>query len=136
MAFYNNKAGDIRRQLLCTFCSYDNLNPILDLIFNTYQQCDKVFIFLNANNKCEYFLTYSIINNIKKLPNTILLHRKKEYNVLYTINSLNQLIKDENGGILDKSYQVQWELYKNSFIINGDISVKIVPLEFVRIEFN
>jgi len=122
----------INRQLLCTFCNYDNINKTLDLIYNTYTQCNRIFIFSNVNNKQECYLTYNVINNIKKLPSTILIHRKKEFNILYTINSLNQLIRDENGGVFDKTYMVQWELYKNSLIINGDISVKIIPLQFER----
>ena len=45
----------------------------------------------------EYLCTYNIEvegPTTKILPNTILLHRKKETNTLYTINALNTLIKD------------------------------------------
>ena len=127
--------NSINRQLLCTFCSSDNISKTLDLIYNTYDNCNRVFIFSNFKNKNEFYLTYNVINNIKKIPNTILIHRKKEFNILYTINSLNQLIRDENGGVFDKSYIVNWKLYENSLIINGDISVKIIQLKFERVEF-
>jgi hypothetical protein len=42
------------------------------------------------------------------MANTILLHRKKETNSLYTINALNTLIKSLNNGFLDKNYMVDW----------------------------
>lgn len=130
MATWNNN-----RQLLCTFCNKHNINSTIDLILNTYQDFnDKIFIFSNSNNSQEIYLTYNIINNVGKIPNTILIHRKKDSNTLYTINSLNQLIRDENGGVLDKSYIVQWDLYQDCLIINGEISVKIVPLTLVKIE--
>ena len=129
MAIWNN------RQLLCTFAKLNNINKTIDLIRNTYTDFnDNIFIFSNTNDSQEVYLTYNITNNIEKLPNTILIHRKKDYNTLYTINSLNQLIRDENGGILDKTYIVQWNLYQNCLIINGEISVKIIPLTLVRIE--
>jgi hypothetical protein len=53
------------------------------------------------------------------LPNTILLHRKKESNTLYTINALNTLIKSLNNGKLDKNYIVNWNDYKNSILLTN-----------------
>jgi hypothetical protein len=124
-----------KRQLLCTFSKSNNIDRTIELIKNTYKDFnDKIFIFSNSNDSSEVYLTYNIANNIEKIPNTILIHRKKDYNTLYTINSLNQLIRDENGGILDKSFIVQWDLYQNCLIINGEISVKIIPLSLLRIE--
>ena len=40
-------------------------------------------------------LTYNIDSptDILQLPNTILVHRKKQTNTLYTINALNEVIK-------------------------------------------
>ena len=56
-------------------------------------------------------VTYNVVKSEVTgfLPNTILLHRKKETNTLYTINAVNHIIKDANNGILDKSYRLQWE---------------------------
>ena len=123
------------RQLLCTFCSSKNIDSVIKLIKKTYVDFNgKIFIFSNLKNPAEVYLTYNITNNISKLPNTILIHRKKEFNTLYTINSLNQLIRDENGGVLDKKYIVQWDLYRDSLIINGDVSVNIIELKLLQIE--
>jgi hypothetical protein len=51
------------------------------------------------------------------MANTILLHRKKETNSLYTINALNTLIKELNNGYLDKNFMVEWNNYKNCILL-------------------
>ena len=51
------------------------------------------------------------------IENTILVHRKKQTNTLYTINALNELIKSLNGGILDKKYSINWNNYKNCILL-------------------
>jgi hypothetical protein len=57
------------------------------------------------------------------LGNTILLHRKKESNTLYTINALNDLIKSLNDGVLDTSYTINWTDYRNCILLThaGDL---------------
>jgi len=122
------------RQLLCTFCNLKNLDNTIELIKRSYDNFSgKMFVFSNTKNRDELYITYNTEKGNKKILNTILIHRKKEYNVLYTINSLNQLIRDENQGVLDKNYIVQWELYRDSLIINGEISIKIISLNLEKI---
>ena len=74
--------------------------------------------------KYEFVVTYNIDpgNMISTIDNTILVHRKKEYNVLYSLNSLNELIKKLNNGLLDNSFLINWEDYKNSLLLtqNGE----------------
>jgi hypothetical protein len=126
-----------KRQLLCTFSNVSNLKITADELQNFYKICNNtIFVFYNEKNDKELFLTYNILNennSYLKFPNTISIHRKKQTNTLYSINSLNILIKDENGGVLDKSYKVNWELYSNSFIITGDVSVRIIPIKLLNI---
>jgi hypothetical protein len=55
------------------------------------------------------------VNNIP--DNTILVHRKKETNTLYTINALNTLIKALNGGVVDPKFKVDWQHYKNCILL-------------------
>jgi hypothetical protein len=54
------------------------------------------------------------------LPSTILLHRKKESNTLYTINALNTLIRELNGGVLDTNYRVSWPDFRNTILLTQD----------------
>lgn len=124
------------RQLLCTFSMVTDFQKTTQEILEFYEVYNKrVFAFSNAKNPKEIFLTYNVLNmqrDAPKFPNTILIHRKKLTNTLYTLNAMNRLIEEENGS-LDKTYQVNWPLYENSLIITGDVSVRIIPLKIHRV---
>jgi hypothetical protein len=79
---------------------------------------NKIFV-LEVKDNNEYVLTYNIeMSNLAQIPeNTILVHRKKESNTLYTINALNELIKKLNGGVVDTRYQIDWQHYKNTILL-------------------
>ena len=66
---------------------------------------------------------------IDKYDNTILLHRKKQTNTLYTINALNSLIQVLNNGVLDTTYQLDWENYRNTMLLTNDEGLKRVETE-------
>ena len=86
---------------------------------------NKIFI-LEVKDNNEYVLTYNIeMSNIANIPeNTILVHRKKESNTLYTINALNDLIKKLNGGVVDTRYQIDWQHYKNTILLTQQNELK------------
>ena len=66
-----------------------------------------------------------------------MIHRKKESNSLYTINALNQLVKEENGGVLDKSFIIDWQKFRNSIILTNTEGTKRIQTRiFEVIEFN
>ena len=77
----------------------------------------KYFLYIKSQD--EYVCTYNIDQvNVNSLPeNTILVHRKKESNTLYTINALNELIKKLNGGVVDTNYKVDWQHYRNCILL-------------------
>jgi len=66
-------------------------------------------------------LTYNVdMNNSTRdtmVDNTILVHRKKQTNTLYTINALNEVIKSLNNGVLDKRFPIEWNNYKNCILL-------------------
>ena len=74
-------------------------------------------LYIKSND--EYVLTYNVDQgNVSEIPdNTILVHRKKETNTLYTINALNTLIKELNDGKLDTSYRVNWSDFRNCILL-------------------
>jgi hypothetical protein len=91
-------------------------------------ETNKIFIFEIENNKEKKFLiTFNVLPNEsekfsnfkKKYKNTVTLHRKKEKNVLYTINSLNEIIVKQSGQ-KNSHFNVRWDEYKNSCILIGD----------------
>lgn len=120
------------RQLLCTFSNSKDFRKIINDIKDFYKiHNSRIFVFNNLKNPKEIYLTYNVLNmqkNAEKFPNTILIHRKKHTNTLYTLNAMNRLIEEENGK-LDNTYEVNWELYTNSLIITGEVSIKIIPLK-------
>jgi hypothetical protein len=125
-----------KRQLLCTFSNDRNFKETSKSILEFYNVYNnRIFVFSNVKIPAEIYLTYNVINmdrNGGKFPNTILIHRKKQFNTIYTLNGMNRLIEDENGK-MDKSFMVNWKLYENSLILTGDISVRIVPLKILTI---
>ena len=124
------------RQLLCTFATSKDFREVSTSIRKFYEvYSDRVFAFINTQNPKEIYLTYNVLNMKKdapKFPNTILIHRKKQTNTLYTLNAMNRLIEEENGRA-DKSYIINWKLYENSLIITGDVSIRIIPLKITSI---
>jgi len=113
---------DQLNKLFATFTSYDELENTISTINRKYSILfGKIFV-LESPQSDELICTYNIdTGNVSDLPlsNTILLHRKKESNTLYTINALNTLIKSLNGGRLDKNYMVDWTQYKNSILLTN-----------------
>jgi hypothetical protein len=126
----------IQKQLLCTFSNSSQYTDVLNEIPQQYKLIDnKIFIFANENNLRELYLTFNVEKReqINRYKGTISIHRKKQTNTLYTLNAMNKLIADENGGVFDKSFQLNWEFYKNSIILTNEIGVKIVPLKLFSI---
>jgi hypothetical protein len=116
---------DLNNKLFCTFVTEEALDFLIEDISRAYSiMYNKMFVlFVKSTN--EYVITYNVDQgNVENIPvNTILVHRKKETNTLYTINALNDLIKKLNGGVVDVSYRVNWQHYKNCILLtqNGDI---------------
>jgi hypothetical protein len=117
---------DLNNKLFCTFTTLEGVNDLVDSIQRKYTvMYNKIFV-LEVKNNNEYVLTYNIeIANIASIPeNTILVHRKKESNTLYTINALNELIKSLNGGVVDTRFQIEWQHYKNTILLTQQNELK------------
>jgi len=110
----------LMNKLFCTFAKKELLDERLQEINKEYKILyNKIFV-LSSPESDEYMCTYNIEiegPNTKILPNTTLLHRKKDSNTLYTINALNTLIKSLNNGVLDNSFMVNWPDYRNSILL-------------------
>lgn len=120
--------------LLCTFAHASGVNLIVDYIFQNYElERGSVFIFNNVDDPSENFCTFNVAVVDHFIENTIMIHRKKESNTLYTINALNDLIRSVNGGILDKTFIVDWTAYRNSLLLSVNQDIRIVPLELDRV---
>ncbi len=131
----------MKTQLLCTFAENDSLHDTLQKVRENYKIVyNYIYVLQNKTNLEELYITYNIDVEFRppvQLENTILVHRKKQSNTLYTINALNQLIKEENGGVLDTNFSLDWEKFKNSIILTGATGIRKIPTRiFQKIEFN
>ena len=125
----------MRTQLLCSFTTEELFEGLLNDIFDSYDIFSRKIFILKLEPSKELVISYNIIpnQNMEFLPNTIMTHRKKETNTLYTINALNRLIESLNGGRLDKSYQIEWGDYRNSMILTDGDGFKIMKTNLFRI---
>jgi len=111
--------GDLNNKLFCTFTTLGELEGLVDNLSSQYSiMYNKIFV-LHIKNNDEYVITYNVDQgNVSNIPeNTILVHRKKETNTLYTINALNELIKKLNGGVVDTKFPINWQHYKNCILL-------------------
>ena len=111
----------MNNRLYCTFVSPDDIKKTTDQISKSYVILfNKIFVLESLDGE-KIMLTYNVdMGNTSRdsiLDNTILVHRKKQTNTLYTINALNELIKSLNNGVLDKSFPVNWNDYKNCILL-------------------
>lgn len=125
-------------KFVCTFSSDEYLEKDLDYIKrHVVVKFNKIVILQNIESKKIYFIYQIPIEQTKdlyKIKDTIIVHRKKQTNTIFTINSLNQLIKQNNDGILDKEYMISWVNYKNMIILldkNNNINKVEVTLKKV-----
>jgi len=120
--------GDVNNKLFCTFVPLNEVDSFIKEITSEYTILyNKIFI-LHIKSNDEYVCTYNVDQpNINNIPeNTILVHRKKETNTLYTINALNELIKSLNEGIVDTNFRINWQHYKNTILLTQQGDLKLL----------
>ena len=109
----------MNNKLYCTFLQDEGVNEVVDRILEEHNILfNKIFVLVALDDN-KTMLTYNIdgpVYNLQ-LPNTILVHRKKQTNTLYTINALNEVIRYLNNGVLDTTYQVDWTRFRNSLLL-------------------
>ena len=111
----------MNNRLYCTFATLDNFKEITNTIKSSYVILfNKIFVLESLDGK-KIMLTYNVdLGNSSSeslVENTILVHRKKQTNTLYTINALNELIKSLNNGVLDKTFSIEWNNYRNCILL-------------------
>lgn len=125
----------MNNRLFATFTQQENMDELIENLSSNYEiMYNKMFV-LFVKNTNEYVITYNVEQgNINSIPeNTILVHRKKESNTLYTINALNDLIKKLNGGMIDPSYKVNWPHYRNCILLTQHGDVKQLNTKIYKI---
>ena len=123
----------VKTQLLCTFAHLNDVNIVTEYIQQNYTIPEhRIFIFSANANPNTLYCTYNAAYSDRRGQNTISIHRKKETNTLYTVNALNEVIVAVNNGVLDKSYQLDWNQFQNSFILTSDSGYRVIELVFYK----
>ena len=127
----------MKTQLLCTFVKRNRFKEIMGIIIACNDIVfDKIYVFQNENDYSQLICTYNVEYDedfMQGIPDTISLHRKKDTNTLYTINALNDLIRELNDGKLDKTYPIEWKNYRNSLLLTGEDGLNKIPTRIYTI---
>lgn len=111
-------------QLLCTFCAKKDIDATIAHIKKVYSLAfNSVYVLDNVNDESQVILTYNIDLSKPVLgeapESTISVHRKKQTNTIYTINAINKLIEEKNGGVLDKTFKIDWSELQNTVLVTA-----------------
>ena len=98
----------------CGFCK--KADPVVDELICTYN--------VDTQDGVDY----------NKVEGTISLHRKKHSNTLYTINALNECIKNLNNGVMDEKFMIPWENFKNMLLITNSEGLNKINTRIYKIE--
>ena len=127
--------NDLNNKLFCTFTTLENLDSLIENLSSKYNiMYNKMFV-LHVKSNDEYVVTYNVEQgNVNNIPeNTILVHRKKDSNTLYTINALNELIKGLNNGVVDTRFRVDWQHYRNCILLTQHNELKQLNTKIFKI---
>ena len=129
----------MKTQLLCTFSTKSELDNTIQKIKDAYNIAfKKIYIFQNEEKVKELVCTYNVdleqgSVDYNAVVNTISLHRKKHSNTLYTINALNECIKNLNNGVLDPKFMIPWENFKNTLLVTNAEGLNRIPTRIYKI---
>ena len=125
----------MNNKLYCTFLQGETVEEVVGTILEEHDILfNKIFVLISPEED-KTMLTYNIdgpVHNLQ-LPNTILVHRKKQTNTLYTINALNEVIRYLNHGELDTSYKVDWAKFRNCLLLTRPGGFKKVKTRLKKI---
>jgi hypothetical protein len=123
-------------QLLCLFTTKQDLDNSVNFVLESYTLTNpNVFILESKIKPEEAFITFNVGKGSSAIDSnwkTILVHRKKQSNTIYTINALNEVVKSKTGGMLDNSYMIDWDEFRNCIITTSSIGYKKIPTKVFK----
>jgi len=129
----------MKSQLLATFTTKKGLDDTIKKIIDAYTIIfSKIYVLQNEDNVNELICTYNVDTenpvDYNKVDGTISLHRKKHSNTLYTINALNECIKNLNNGVMDEKFMIPWENFKNMLMVPNSDGLNKINTRIFKIE--
>jgi hypothetical protein len=123
-------------QLLCLFTTKEELYKSYKFIIDNYTLTNpNIFVLESKTRPDEVFITFNVQKGSAAIPSdwkTILVHRKKQSNTIYTINALNEVVKSKTGGQVDNSYMIDWEEFRNCILTTSNIGYKKIPTKVFK----
>ena len=128
----------MKTQLLCTFVLKKELENVVEKIESTYDIAfKKIYVLQNEDNTNELICTYNVDTqngvDYNAVSGTISLHRKKHSNTLYTINALNECVKNLNNGVMDSKFVIPWENFKNMLLVTNSDGLNKINTRIYKI---
>ena len=128
----------MKSQLLCTFSTKKDIESTIATISSAYTiMFNKIYVLQNEDNTNELICTYNVdIQNgvdYNAVNGTISLHRKKHSNTLYTINALNECVKNLNNGVMDSKFVIPWENFKNMLMVTNSEGLNKINTRIYKI---
>ncbi len=123
-------------QLLCLFTIKDELDSSIDFVLKNYTLTNpNVFVLESKIKSDEVFITFNVEKGSAAIPSkwkTILVHRKKQSNTIYTINALNEVVKSKTGGQMDSSYMIDWNEFYGCILTTSLDGYKKIPTKVYK----
>jgi hypothetical protein len=123
-------------QLLCLFTTKEELDKSYNFIITNYTLTNpNIFVLESKSRPEELLITFNVEKGSAAIPSdwkTILVHRKKQSNTIYTINALNEVVKSKTGGQVDNSYMIDWEEFRNCILTTSNIGYKKIPTKVFK----
>ncbi len=129
----------MKSTLLLTFVDQDEIYDAIDKIATTLKMPHHQIFVFKSDDFEGYVVTFNLTAESANIqyssiwPNTISIHRKRQTNTLYSLNAMNQMIKNENGGHFKPNYKLDWESLNNSLMIIKNNNLQIFILDKVKI---
>ena len=102
----------MRTQLLATFTTKKELDDTVKSIKEAYTIVfSKIYVLQNEDNTNELICTYNVD----------------------PINALNELIADFNNGVVDKSFPIPWENFKNMVLVTNSDGLSRIGTRIYKI---
>jgi hypothetical protein len=123
-------------QLLCLFTTKGQIDKSLDFILTNYiLQNNNIFVLQSKTNDDELYITFNVEKGSAPIDSewkTILVHRKKQSNTIYTINALNEVIKSKTGGQIDTSFQIDWDDFTNCILTTSNTGYRMISTKVFK----
>ena len=128
----------MKSQLLCTFSTKKDIESTIASISSSYTiMFNKIYVLQNEDNINELICTYNVDItdgvDYNAVSGTISLHRKKHSNTLYTINALNECVKNLNNGVMDNNFIVPWENFSNTLLVTNSEGLNKINTRIYKI---